>query len=635
MRAPLLAALLALPLAAQAQVLRFAPGPAEPAFGGREFGAAGRYERIAGKATIAFDPADPRNAVIADIALAPRDAEGRVEAVADVVILRPADPARGNGTLLLEVPNRGRKLALPLFNDAPPEEQSGDAGNGFLYAQGFSLAWVGWQGDFLPRPGELSIALPRLAGVTGEMREETVFDHARSPAVLPLFWPAAEPADARLTVREGWDAPRAVPPGLSFRFLDPQRVEVVRAPGTGPSAFHELVYTARDPAVQGLGFAAVRDVAAFLRHAPGGENPLAGRIRHALGFGVSQSGRFLRDFLYLGFNEDTAGRPVFDGLMPHVAGSRRLFMNSRFARPDKAPRHLQDPAWPADAFPFTYADTVNPYTGETDGLLRRCRASATCPRVMQTDTEYEWWGAHASLLVTDPKDGHHLDLPPEVRAYMVTGTPHFAMPQDVVQRLETCAMPLNPTRASPPARALLLALADWVREGREPPASRIPSRAAGTLVAPARAVPAIPGLPFTGLHVPAAQSDHRVLPPRLIGHFPVFAPLADPDGMAIAGIRQPALAAPLATWTAWNPRAEGFGAGLLCPLRGSVLPLAATAAERRAAGDPRPSVAERWPVPEARVAAVREAAAALVADRLLLPADAAAMVDAAMVGRLP
>jgi hypothetical protein len=631
----LLALALCLPLAAQAQVTKFEPtGPAEPAFGGREFGAAGRYERLTGRATIAVDPADPRNAIIADIALAPRNAQGRVEAVADVVILRPAEAARGNGTLLVEAPNRGRKLALPLFNDAPDDERKGDPGNGFLYEHGFTLAWVGWQGDFRPADGQLAIAVPRLAGVTGEVREEQVFDHARSPAIMPLHWAPADQPDARLTVRAGWDGPRRSPADLAFRFT-PAGIEITRPAGFGSSAFYELVYTAKDPAVLALGFAAVRDVASFLRHEAGPENPLAGRLQRSLGFGVSQSGRFLRDFLYLGFNEDTAGRAVFDGLLPHVAGSRRIFLNTRFARPDKAPRHLQDPAWPADAFPFAYQETRDPFSGARDGLLKRCTLSNTCPRVMQTDTEYEWWGAHASLLVTDPADGHHLDLPIGVRAYMVTGAPHFAMPGDAVRRLDICAMPINPTHAGPPERALLVALEAWVRDGTAPPASRTPTRAAGTLVPPARAVPEIPGLPFTGMHVPVGVLDHAVLPPREIGRYPVFAPLADPDGMAVAGIRQPALAAPRATWTAWNPRPEGFGAGLLCPLQGSVLPFAATAAERRAAGDPRPSIEERWPTPEARVAAVREAAGRLVAERLLLPADAEAAVQAALVGRLP
>ncbi|MES2713592.1 MAG: alpha/beta hydrolase domain-containing protein, partial [Pseudomonadota bacterium] len=391
---------------ADAQVTRLdLAGPPERAFGGQEFGSAGTYERLTGRATIALDPADPRNAVIADIAAAPRNAQGRVEATADVVILRPVDAARGNGTLLLEVVNRGRMLALPLFNESPTAAQGQQPGNGFLFRQGFTMVWVGWQADFTPAAGELSIQLPVLAGVTGTMREEVVFDHLRSPAPIPLAFPIADPASARITVRSRWDQPRQTPPDLSLAVANPREITVTRPAGFDAGAIYELTYTARDPQVSGMGFAAVRDVASFLRNATGEGNPLAGRTQRAVAFGVSQSGRFLRDFLYLGFNEDTAGNQVFAGLMPHVAGTRRMFMNARFARPDKAPRSQQDPAWSADAFPFTYAETQNPFTEARDALLRRCAASGTCPRVMQTDTEYEWWGARASLLVMDPGGG--------------------------------------------------------------------------------------------------------------------------------------------------------------------------------------------------------------------------------------
>ena len=235
-----LAAICALlaPFAAQAQVARFElTGPPQSVGEGREFGAAGRYERISGRATVSVDPADPRNAVIADLALAPRNAEGRVEAVADVTILRPADPARGNGTLLLEVPNRGRKLALPLFHESPTAADDRETGNGFLFRQGYTLAWVGWQGDFTPAAGQLGIRVPALAGVTGTVREEMVFDHTRSPAVLPLFYAAAEPAEARLTVRARSDQPRQTPADLSYRLADgPRRVEITgRPPASTPA----------------------------------------------------------------------------------------------------------------------------------------------------------------------------------------------------------------------------------------------------------------------------------------------------------------------------------------------------------------------------------------------------------------
>lgn len=629
---------------AQAEVIRFETLESAPAFRGRSFEGTGPYLRITGRATIAVDPADPRNAVIADIDRAPRNAQGRVEAVADVVLLRPADPARGNGTLLVDVPNRGRKLAPQLFDDAAQPganraEQDADAGIGFLHRQGYSMAWIGWQADIPSRPLQLALQAPTLTGVTGSSRDEFLFDHLRNPATATLSWPIADPASLRVTVRGHWSEPRQTPEGLAIRATGDRTVEITRpASGFDAGALYEVTYTARDPIVTGLGFAAMRDVAAFLRREGGAENPLAhqGRptVQRAIGFGVSQSGRFLRDFLWLGFNEDTSGRMVFDGLMPHVAGARRMATNYRFGHPGRNARHPQDPAWQADLGPFTYATMQDPITGRRDGLMLRCRLNATCPRVMQTDSEHEWWASRASLLVTD-FEGHHIELPPDVRAYMIAGTPHYAGPAETVRRAPTMALPVNPMHAGPPMRALLVAMQDWLAEGVEPPASRVPMRAHGTLVEAAQAMPVnIPGLPYDGLFTGAAFSDQSVFPPKLIGEYPVFVPLADADGMSIAGIRMLPLAVPRASYTGWNPRAEGHGAGTLFPLQGAVAPFVATRADRMAANDPRPSLAERYADDAAYVEAVRQAAARMVAERLLLPEDAARAAERAASGRL-
>jgi len=636
------AMVLAMPVAAE--VTRFDVTEDIPAFEGRSFGAAGTYRRITARATIALDPADPRNAVIADIAQAPRNAQGRVEATADVVILRPADPARASGTLLLDVPNRGRKLAPVLFDDsrAPGSNNAAsaaDAGIGFLHGRGMTMVWVGWQSDIPSAPGQLAIQVPVLHGVTGAMRDEFVFDHTRNPAPATLSYPLADPASLRVTVRQVWSDPRQQPEGLSARALDATRIEVGRPPqGFDAGALYEMTYTARDPLVMGMGFAATRDVVAFLRRDGSAANPLAvnGRpmVHRAIGFGISQSGRYLRDFLYLGFNQDMQGRPVFDGLMPHVAGARRMSTNFRFGLPSRNARHSQDPAWQADSFPFTYATLDDPVSGRRDGLMLRCRLSSTCPRVMQTDSEHEWWGSRASLVVTDTLGRHH-DLPPDVRAYMLAGTPHDEQPDGTPRRIPAAALQTNPMHSGPPMRALLVAMEAWIAEGVEPPASRAPMRAHGTAVPAERALAVpIPGLPYRGLHTSAAHSDHSVLPPREIGRYPVFVPLLDADGMAVAGIRPLAISVPRATYTGWNPRAEGFGPAVLFPLQGTALPLAATREARLAAGDPRLSIAERYADDAAYVAAVRAAAAAQVAERLLLPTDAEALVARARDGRL-
>jgi hypothetical protein len=632
------------PAALQAEVIRFDITERVPAFAGRSFGDVGPYERITARATVALSPSDDRNAVIADLAQTPRNADGKVEATTDVVILRPADAARGNGTLLLDVPNRGRKLAPQLFDDssqpgANNAQSADDAGIGFLHRQGYTMVWVGWQGDIPSKPGQMALAAPVLKGVTGPAREEFVFDTTTSPARATLTWPAADPANLNVTVRAAWADTRQTPPGLSARLVDPTTVEITRPDGFDAGALYEITYTARDPALLGIGFAAVRDVASFLRRDTTPANPLLNglhpSVSRAIGFGVSQSGRFLRDFLHLGFNEDLQGRVVFDGLMPHVAGTRRMATNVRFGQPGRNPRHPQDPAWQADQFPFTYATLNDPLSGKTDGLLRRCALSATCPKVMQTDSEHEWWASRASLLVTDLA-GNHLDLPDTVRAYMIAGTPHFAGPADVMRNGVTAmALPQNPMHAGAPMRALLSDLNAWISDGVPPPSSRVPMRAHGTLVAADGAVRSdIPGLPYKAIHTVAAFSDQGVLPPKEIGRYPVFVPKADNDGMAIAGVRQLALAVPRATYTAWNPRAQGFGPTALYPLQGAVVPFAPTEAARKEVHDPRPSIAERYADNDAYVAAVRREAARQVAERLLLPDDAGRAVEAARQGKL-
>jgi hypothetical protein len=630
-----------LPLALRAEVVRFDIVERVPAFSGRSFGDVGPYERITARAAIALDPTDDRNAVITDLALAPRNAQGRVEAVADVVILRPADPTHGNGTLLLDVPNRGRKLAPLLFDDSPQPggDLAEDAGIGFLYRQGFTMLWIGWQSDISSKPGLMALSAPVLNGVTGPAREEFIFDNTTNPAQGTLTWPAADPANLTVTVRAAWADARQTPPGLSVRLVDPTTVEITRPDGFDAGALYELTYTARDPVPLGMGFAAVRDVASFLRHDDSAANPLLSglhpSVNRAIGFGVSQSGRFLRDFLYLGFNEDEHGRIVFDGLMPHVAGTRRMATNVRFGQPGRISRHPQDPGWQADLFPFTYATLSDPLSGRTDGLLRRCALSATCPKVMQTDSEIEWWSSHASLLVTDLA-GYHLDLPDNVRAYMIAGTPHFAGPAEIMRTDNPAlALPQNPLHAGAPMRALLTDLHDWIRDGVTPPASRVPMRAHGTLVDAEGAEPTdIPGLPYQAMHGLAVFSDQSVLPPKEIGRYPVFVPKADDDGISIAGVHQPAIAVPRATYTGWNPRAAGFGSTALYPLQGAVVPFAPTEAARKEANDPRPSIEARYANDDAYVEAVRHEADRAVAERLLLPEDADRAIEMAKQDRL-
>jgi hypothetical protein len=455
-----------------------------------------------------------------------------------------------------------------------------------------------------------------------------------------LTWPAADPANLAISVRADWGDARQAPSGLSARLVDSSTVEITRPDGFDAGALYEITYTARDPALLGMGFAAVRDVASFLRRDTTPANPLLNglhpSISRAIGFGVSQSGRFLRGFLHLGFNEDLAGRVVFDGLMPHVAGSRRMATNVRFGLPGRNPRHSQDPAWQADMFPFTYATLSDLISGKTDGLLRRCALSATCPRVMQTDSEHEWWASRASLLVTDLA-GNHLDLPDNVRAYMIAGTPHFADPSDVMRKgVAAMSLPQNPMHAGAPMRALLTDLNAWISDGVPPPSSRVPMRAHGTLVAAeARCEPISPACPIKAIHTLAAFSDQSVLPPEEIGRYPVFVPKADDDGMAISGIRQLALRRAARDLHGVESACAGFWADRAVSAagrRGAVrADRSGTKGSARSRGRRlRSVIADN----EAYVAAVKREAARAVAERLLLEEDAVRSVEAAKQGKL-
>jgi hypothetical protein len=635
----LIGGILVAPLSAHCQVTRFEILGTAPAFEGKSFGNVGPYEKITARATIAVDPGDPRNAVIADLDKAPRNSAGRVEAVADVVLLRPADPTRGNGTLLVDILNRGRKLGPQLFDEASQPgasslDKAADAGIGFIEREGYAVAWIGWQADLASQADQMALAAPVLRGVTGPSREEFIFDNTRSPATAALEWPIADPSSLSVTVRPRWDAQREKPAGLAIRAVGPQTTEIVRpALGYDASALYEVTYLAKDPTILGLGFAATRDVVSFLRRETGPTNPLAWNghalVTHAIGFGVSQSGRFLRDFLYLGFNEDLSGAMTFDGLMPHVAGGRRMATNYRFGQPGRNPKHTQDPGWQADLFPFTYQTLYDPLSGRRDGLMQRCRLNATCPRVMQTDSEIEWWSSHASSVVTDVA-GNHLDLANDVRVYLIAGTPHFSDPADVMRTYPVTALPVNPLHAGPPMRALLTAMRSWICDGVEPPSSRVPTKAAGTLVGASQAMPHdIPVLLYSGIYTGVTLNDNSVLPPKEIGRYPVYVPRLDGDGMSISGIRMLPIIVPRATYTGWNPRAEGYGKGALFPLLGGVVPFAATRADRDAARDPRPSLAERYPDNSAYVEAVRVAAGQMVAERFLLLEDAQRAIDAA------
>jgi hypothetical protein len=622
-----------------AKVVKFEIVRIEPAFEGRVFGTVGTYDRIIARATVALSPTDPHNTIIVDLDRAPRNAQGLVEAMADVEILRPTNAANGNRRLLYDVVNRGNQRALTYLNDAPAGNdfsKAAAAGNGFLMNRGYTVVISGWQGDLGPRAAWKTISVPVVPNVTGLSREEFIFDHTRNPAVATLTYPAADldPSKVRLTVRQRETDPRVTPADLGFTFEGPDKISIKRPAGFDAGAIYELVYTAKDPKVMGMGFAATRDIVSFLRRdaadATGTANPVAGRIDYAVSMGVSQSGRFLHDFLYLGFNEDEAGRSVFDGLIPHVAAGKKMFTNYRFAQPGRNMQEHGETLYPGTGFPFTYPVTTDPVTRRTDGWLARCLAAKNCPKIIQTDTDLEFYQSFGSLVATDTK-GEPLAMPDNVRLYYLASLQHASTATTKSGMNPLCTYPTNPLYAGPVLRALVVALEGWTADGTAPPASRYPSRADGTLVTiaeNAKSFPDVPGFRYGGLVHQPTLVDHDAMPPVKKTAYPVFVPKVDADGNAVAGVRLPTLVAPVATHLGWNVRKAGFGEGGLCGNFGSMLPFAKTRDERIKVNDPRLSLEERYPTAAARAAIIEKTARQLVQDRLLLEDDVSGYLQA-------
>jgi Alpha/beta hydrolase domain len=616
-----------------------------PVFSGTEFGAVGPYERLHGTVFGELDPTHPLNAGIVNLDRAARSPQGNVEYRSDFRILKPLDLDRGNLCLVYDVPNRGNQPIMPRLNGAPDGGHPQHAGNGFLMRRGFTVMWSGWQGAVPPGNDRLTARFPIIPGITGTVREEFIAENtgllgdnnieelSEERFVGTLVYPVADPNGATLTVRQRESDPRVTPAGLAWRLVDNRHVEVTRptALGFDRGAIYEFIYRARDPIVMGIGFAAIRDLVSFLRHETN-DNPLApqGRphIRHALGFGISQSGRVLRDLVHLGFNQDLAGRRVFDGILPVVAGSRRTCINWQFAQAGRYSRQHEDHSYGDDQFPFSYPTLTDPISGRTGGILQRARDAGVCPKVLHLDTESDFWQARSSLIATDP-GGADIAMPDEVRIYAVSGVPHApfrALTKPVMQ------LPSNRLGYGAFMRALLVALFEWVENDSPPPDSRFPSRAAGTLVSLAEARGSFPRLPrvnFPNVLNELRLRDHSVEPPRESTAYPVFVQRADADGNALGGIRHPLLAAPLATHVGWSLRASGYGEGDLFTIQGSMIPFARTEAERLRGDDPRPSLESRYPSRDAWAARLTQAVDRLVADRLLLAEDGDRLTAAA------
>jgi hypothetical protein len=616
---------------------------------GQGFGAAGTYEKIAGKIYFAVDPALAANRIITDIDKAPRNPAGKVEFSADFYLLKPKAIGSGNGAVLFEVSNRGGKGMLGFFNHSragadPRDPIAPDQmGDGFLMRQGFTLLWIGWQFDVPDRPGFVRVYPPVASDngrpIRGLVRSDFVVtereaDHSladRDHRAYTVVDPAA--AENVMTVRDSVEGPRRTIPRDQWGF-SADRTRVSLTAKFEPNKIYEVVYTAENPPLVGLGPAAIRDTIAMLKHGSVDSWSIpSGAITRATAFGISQSGRFLRTYLYYGFNRDERNRKVFDGVMAHVAGAGRGSFNHRFAQPSRDGHPYLNFFYPTDNFPFTDAAETDPDSGVTDGLLTHATPPELRPKVFYTNSDYEYWGRAASLIHTTVDGRADAPLLDNVRIYLLAAGQHgpaaFPPTQTIGQQKN------NPLDYRYAMKALLMAMDRWTADGTLPPPSRYPKIADGTLVPPDRLkFPHLAGVATTTAAHKAYRADYgprfgrdgvvTIEPPTIGRAFPILVPQVDADGNGVAGVRMPDLTVPLATYTGWNLfNARSGPVDAVSSMQGSYIPLARTAAERKRAADPRPAIDERYRGKDDYVAKVTAAAQELVAAGYLLAEDVA------------
>jgi hypothetical protein len=571
------------------------------------------YEQITAKVRFAVDPKDPRNAVIADINKAPKNADGKVEFSADLLALRPKSSA-GNGVALIDVVNRGNTTAFRLNRTAGADR----IGDGFLLKQGFTIICVGWEFDVPTRNGAIRIDVPVAtdggAPITGTIRAS--FTPDRRDATYTLTAAAAYPPmdagdpAATLSVRDGLSTKVAMIARSEWTIAGNV---ITMQKGFEPGRNYEVTYKASNPPISGLGLAAVRDLTSHAKYVA--QQP----VKYAIALGVSQSGRFLRTFLYNGMNTDEKGRQVFDGVMAHIAGGARLDVNRRWATPTGLGTYA------ATAFPFADAAQKDPVSGVTDGLLDNPRGRTNQPKIFYTNTGVEYWGGgrSAALIHTTADGGKDITLPANVRAYLFAGNQHgpsaFPPPEGQGQQKA------NPTDYWWNMRALVVAMQKWVTDGTMPPPSQYPRLSGGTLVrAAAVSFPAIPGVQSPKTLTAGSRMSLELLPGSAGAGAPLpfLVPQVDADGNERSGIRLPEVSVPLATYTGWNFRNSRIGGtDQLVSLLGSYVPFAQTKAEREAKHDPRPSIEERYTSRDQYMDMINKAAAALVTDGYLLADD--------------
>jgi hypothetical protein len=649
----LVTAVTVLPL--NARVIRVEIASRTDVLNGKTFGDAGAYERITGRVYFLLPIANPHNLRIVDLDKAVNLKDGEVEFSSDFIAVRPKDAQKSNGSMILEIPNRGRGRMIALV-DGGDWNLANDAGDAWLLRNGFTIVSLGWQWDaegpdalrfFAPiakEDGKTITGLLRGDLMPSKVMQEIPLGHLILGSIGGIEYPVSAPHDPRnvLTVREARDSPRKVIPRAEWQFaqtidgkLTPSDRHIHLNGGFQLGKIYEYIYVVADPVVAGAGFAAVRDFASYAKHAP---DAVAPAVR-VYGQGISQDGRFLRDFLYQGFNADEDGRIALDGVLAHVAGAGRGSFNYRFAQPSRDAQPTSSVFFPTDIFPFTDQPEKDPVTGEAGGLLDRAVADKVAPKIFFSNTSYEYWGRAAALIHTSADGKRDVQISPNVRIYHFTGLQHFSgsFPPEKGKGDLLGQEPESPLPIRYLWRTMIANMDAWVRSDALPPENSYPRIADGTLV-PLRqfTFPAIPGVNKAHEANEAYRLDFgpnwhdgilSVQPPKVGKSFPALVPQVDADGNERDGVRLPEITVPLATIASWNLRDPSIGApDQRVSFEASYLPFPKTAAERQKAGDPRKSIAERYSSRDDYLARYRTSLDDLVKRRWILPEDRAALL---------
>jgi hypothetical protein len=640
---------------------------------GQSFGDAGPYERLTGRVYYSLKVDNWHNTAIVDLAKAVNLKNGEVEFASDFIIVRPKDRSKSNGSLLLEVPNRGHSRIIALV-DGGDWDLAHSAGDAWLLRNGFTIASVGWQWDAAGE-GALRLIAPiakdRGKTITGLLRgdfmlskatDEVPLGHLMGGNIGGSEYPVSGPDDPRntLTVRDSRNAPRTTIPRAQWKFahtvdgkLTPSDRFIHLDGGFQPGKIYEYVYVVADPVIAGGGFAAIRDFASWSKLSP---DALA-HVKRVYAEGISQNGRFLRDYLYQAFNGDEEGHMALDGVLAHVAGAGRGSFNFRFAQPSRDAQPTSSVFFPTDVFPFT--DLPETDTGVANGkvrggLLDRVIGERNVPKIFFSNTSYEYWGRAAALIHTIPDPDRvsasshasvsgmvDAEISPNVRIYHFTGLQHFSgpFPPEKGSGDLLGQQPQSPLPIKYFWRAMIANMDAWVRDNTEPPPSSYPLIADQNLTPLDKyAFPKIPGINLPheaneALRIEFGPDWRKTgilmrQPPLLGQPFPVLVPQVDADGNERDGVRLPEFAAPLATYAAWNLRDPSIGApDQRVAFEASWIPFPKTAADRERTGDPRKSIEERYKSKDVYLRRYSNALEQLIKDRYILAEDRAAILE--------